>query len=233
MSKRLEGIAEFELRHLALVGLEGNETGKSDAVTEELQTRNGIAEEEHRAEDEQDVLDDTGKGESQGASSANKEDGSNVETEGDAGVGEQHKGAEFGDLEERNKTLGERKHQSVDSSAHGSKVVEGDERVHLEALEENLDHDETRGLESNRQHLADETRHGKCTLAVRSEGNTERDAADNHGKSAGELLEAESERDEQNCNRRESLQHLDEADAKSEVSHVAENEGAGEKGTNG
>lgn len=215
------------------MGLEGNETGKSDTVTEELEAGNGVTEEKHGAKDEEDVLDDTSKGEGQRASRADEENGGNVETESNTGVREKDKGAEVGDLEEGDEALGEGEDQGVDDSADGGKVVERDERVHLEALKENLDHDETRRLKGNGKDLADETRHGKVALTVRSEGNTKGDATDNHGKGTRELFEAESERDEENGNRGESLEHLDEADAEGEVGHVAENEGAREESTDG
>lgn len=218
---------------LALVGLEGNETGKSDTVTEELKASDGVSEEKHGAKNEENVLDNTSESEGQGAGSANEEDGGDVKTESNAGVCEENKGAKVGDLEEGNKTLGEWEHESVDGSANRGKVVEGDEGVHLETLEENLDHDKTRRLESDGKNLADETRHGKVTLSVGSKRHTERDAANDHGKSAGELLEAKCERNEKNGDGSKSLKHLNEADTEGEVSHVAEDERAGEKGADG
>lgn len=215
------------------MSLEGNETGKSDTVTEELEAGNGVSEEEHGAEDEEDVLNNTGKGEGQRAGSADEENGSNVKTERNTGVGEKNEGAEVGDLEEGNETLSEGEDEGVDGSANGGKVVERNERVHLETLEEDLDHDETRRLESNGKDLADETRHGKVALTVGSERHTERDATDDHGESARKLLEAESERNEENGDGGESLEHLDEADTEGKVSHVAEDERAGEESTDG
>lgn len=157
------------IRQSTLVRLEGNETSKSDTVTEELETADSVAEEEHGTEDEEDVLDDTGECQGQRASGANEEDGSNVETESNASVGEEHKGAQVGDLEEGDQTLGEGEHHSVDRSANGSKVVKRDKRVHLEALQKYLDHNEARRFESDSEHLADETRHGKVALTIRSE----------------------------------------------------------------
>lgn len=48
-----------------------DETTESDRVTEELQRCNGVAEDEHRGHDEENVLEDTAKGENEGGGSAN------------------------------------------------------------------------------------------------------------------------------------------------------------------
>ncbi|KAI3475142.1 hypothetical protein L1887_63503 [Cichorium endivia] len=212
-------------RSLTLVRLEGDKAGEGDAVADKLEASDGVAEEEHGAEDEEDVLDDTCEREGQGASGADEEDGGDVEAKGDASVCEEDEGAEVGDLEERQETLGEGKHAGVDGGADGRKVVERDEGVHLEALEEHLDHDETRGLKGDGEHLADEAGHGKVALTVGGECDTKGDAADDHGEGAGELLEAEGERDEQDGDGGEGLEHLDEADAEGESEEQKAEEG--------
>ncbi len=79
-------------RKLTLVRLEGDKTGEGDAVADKLETSDGVAEEEHGAEDEEDVLDDTREREGQGASGADEEDSGDVEAKGDASVGEEDKG---------------------------------------------------------------------------------------------------------------------------------------------
>lgn len=48
-----------------------NETTESDRVTEELQRRDGIAEDEHRGENEEDILEHTGKRKDERGGSAN------------------------------------------------------------------------------------------------------------------------------------------------------------------
>ena len=51
------------------------------------------------------------------------------------------------DLIERRETLCEWKHSEVDERAHRCVVVQGHERVHLQAVEKDLDHDQARCLE--------------------------------------------------------------------------------------
>lgn len=58
---------------LELVGTElvVDETAKSDGVTKELQRGNGVAEDEHGGDDEENVLQHTGEGKDEGRSPAN------------------------------------------------------------------------------------------------------------------------------------------------------------------
>lgn len=58
---------------LELVGAElvVNETGESDRVTEELEGSNGVVEDEHRGNDEENVLEDTAKSEDERRGSTN------------------------------------------------------------------------------------------------------------------------------------------------------------------
>jgi hypothetical protein len=50
-----------------------DETAKSDRVTEELKRCNGVAEDEHRGNDEENVLENTAKRKNEGGGSANLE----------------------------------------------------------------------------------------------------------------------------------------------------------------
>lgn len=76
--------------------------------------------------------------------------------------------------------LNEQAHDSVHDSASGRKVVERDERVHLElgGREELLHHDQTGSLECNTGKLEEETGHDKLDLAVRGNDHTEDDEGD-------------------------------------------------------
>lgn len=122
------------------------------------------AEDKHGARDEQDVLEDTRKRKDKAASCADEEDGSDVEQECNAGVADKDpRPTEFGetlassrnegdipdahDLHERRETLREGNNEQVDQRTDWRVVVQRDKRVHLEAVQENLDHHQTGRLE--------------------------------------------------------------------------------------
>jgi hypothetical protein len=76
--------------------------------------------------------------------------------------------------------LNEQADDSVHDSASGCKVVERDERVHLElgGREELLHHDQAGGLECNTGKLEEETGHDKLDLAVGGNDHTKDDEGD-------------------------------------------------------
>lgn len=125
-----------------LDSLESDKSTESDGVSKVLEWRNHTSKEHHASHDEENVLDDTGQSQDETAGSSNEEDGSDVETEGDGSVGEENEGSKLSEIEERSEAFCEWDQTSVDRCTDRCKVVEGDERVHLESLEEDLDHDE-------------------------------------------------------------------------------------------
>lgn len=92
-------------------------------------------------------LENTSKGQHQATSNAYKENCRNVEQEGEEGIGQQNGRADACKFVEWSKAFGKWKDCQVDDSAYGCIVMERDKRVHLEAVEKHLDHDETRRLE--------------------------------------------------------------------------------------
>lgn len=94
------------------------------------------------------------------------------------------------------------------------------EGTHLEAVKEELDHDQARGFENQSGDLAEETRHDKVELAVGGKGATKRDHlglihgheaaklythADNDNQAAVGVLQTEGKRDQQDDDRVERL----------------------------
>lgn len=132
----------YQSQTSCLDSLESDESTESDGVSKVLERRDDTSKEHHASHDEENVLDDTGQSQDETASGSNEEDGSDVETEGDGSVGEENEGSKLSEVEERSETLCEWDQASVDRCTDRRKVVEGDERVHLESLEEDLDHDE-------------------------------------------------------------------------------------------
>lgn len=76
--------------------------------------------------------------------------------------------------------LSEERDQAVHDGASWGKVVEGDERVHLElgGGEQALNHDQTRSLEYNSSQLVEETNEDKLQLAVGCNHDTNDDKGD-------------------------------------------------------
>lgn len=88
--------------------------------------------------------------------------------------------------------------------------MERDEGVHLEALEENLDHDEPRRLEQDGEDLAHEAKELKLDFSIGGEAAAKGNHSDDGRELAVGLLEPGRERDEEDGDRGKGLEHLDE-----------------------
>lgn len=126
-------------------------------------------------------------------------------------------------------------HQAVHDCAHGCKVVEGYEGIHLElgAGEETLDHDEARGLEDDTSDLEEEASHVELNLAVGCNDHTN----DNEGNIA-ECLEvwwcdSKDPRSDEHSNRCGGFEHLNEGDGEVEVGQVTADQRQREHEANG
>lgn len=140
--------------------------------TEDLERCDVGAEDENRARDEQDVLEDAREREHEPAARTDEEYGGDVEQKRDGRVREedqrsvsrgrhqhQNRSYEHGgtaprerepsdapythDLVERREALGEGQNEEVDERADRCVVVQRHEGVHLETVEQNLDHHQT------------------------------------------------------------------------------------------
>lgn len=92
-------------------------------------------------------LENASKCQDQAASGSHQEYGSDVEQESYTSVGNENQGSNTSQLIEGGKPFGERENKGVDECANGRIVMKRNKRVHLETVEENLDHDKPRGLE--------------------------------------------------------------------------------------
>lgn len=93
---------------------------------------------------EEDILEHTSKSQCQTACGANEEYGSYIESECDSSVCEEDKWTELSKVKEGCESFCEWNQASVDGCTDWSKVVEGNQWVHLESLKQDLHHDETR-----------------------------------------------------------------------------------------
>ncbi len=114
------------------------------------------------------VLEDTSKGEDETRADRDEEDGGDVERKRDTGVRHEDEDADAVQVVQGLKALDERHDNEVDDGADGRVVVERHNGVHLEAVEQDLDHDQARRLEDDGSALADEAEHLKVELAVGS-----------------------------------------------------------------
>jgi len=80
-----------------------------------------------------------------------------------------------------------------------------DQRVHLHAMQEDLNHDETGRLEDDGETLYDEAEQIEAELAVGSEADTAGDHEDDHEQPLVHILDTEDPLDEENCDRVECL----------------------------
>ena len=85
-------------------------------------------------------LEHASQGQNEARAGTDKEHGSYVEAKGDTSVGQEDERADAGELEKRRKALCEREDGEVDERADGCVVMQRDERVHLETVEQYLDH---------------------------------------------------------------------------------------------
>lgn len=105
------------------------------------------------------------------------------------------------------------------------KVIEGDERVHLElSREQSLDHDKSGRLEKDANHLVNDADDNKLDLANRSNDNTHDYDADIAENFQTRICQFEHPSGEQDRNGSTSLEHLDEGNTQVEVGHVAANQ---------
>lgn len=177
------------------------------------------------------VLQYTGEGQDETRSDTDEEDGGDVERECDTGVREENEDANLVEVTEGGKTLDEGHDDRVDDGANGGEVVQRDKRVHLHAVEQDLDHDETRRLEDNGGALADEADELEVNLSIGSEGAAEGDHENDREETRVGLLELEGERDQENADGVERLEHLDEGHGEREVGVVRKNQRSREEST--
>ena len=83
----------------------------------------------------------------QPAPHANQEYRRHIQQERHAGVAQHNQGTDSRHFVEGLEPLGEGDDEEVDEGADGGVVVQGDERVHLESVQQDLDHDEAGGFE--------------------------------------------------------------------------------------
>ena len=79
--------------------------------------------------------------------STDKEHGGHIKAKGNSSVGKEDEGADASDLEERRKALCEWEDGEVDECAHGRVIMQRYKGIHLEAVEQDLDHHQTRSFE--------------------------------------------------------------------------------------
>lgn len=218
---------------LAASGLESDETRKRDSVTKDLDGGNLRAKGNDGRRDEENVLEHTSEGEDKTRTNTDEENGSDVEGEGDTSVRKENEKADLVEVTEGSEALNERHDARVDDRADGGEVVERDKGVHLHAVKQDLDHDETRGLERDGGALTDEADQLEVNLTVGSESAAKGDHQDDGEQASVGLLDLESERDQENADRVERLEHLDEGNRERKVGIVRQNERAREEGTDG
>lgn len=218
---------------LRLVQLECDESTEGDTVTQALERRHDRVENNHGAHNEQDILDDTGEGENQGGCGADEENEGQVEGESAGGVGQENERADFWEVGKRSPALNEGEDESEHAGADGGEVVDRHEGIHLESLEQDLDHDQAGGLEENGDSLENEAEQVESGLAVGGDGDAAGDAE--HDEKLGRVggLKAECDGHEEHGDRGEGFDHLDVGDAEVEVGVVAEDERGGEEGADG
>ena len=78
-----------------------------------------------------DILEHAGQGQDETGSDGDEEDGGDVQSERDPGVGEEDKSADAFEVVERLETLDEEHDGKVDGGADGRVVVKRDQGVHL------------------------------------------------------------------------------------------------------
>lgn len=191
---------------------EHDQTSERDGVSKDLQGGNFGSESKDGSGDEEDILENTGKSQDETRSNTDQKDGGNVQSKRETGVGEENKESNSVESVEWLESLGEGENAKVDDGTDWSVVVEGDNRIHLQPVEEKLNHDQSRGFETERGDLTQESKELKVDFSVGGKGTSSRDKKDDDDQSLVWLLDLEGERDEQDGNRVEGLEHLDERD---------------------
>ena len=209
---------------------------EGNGVTEELQTGDVCAPDQHGGADKHDVLQHTAEGKNDGRSLANQEDDGDVEHESAETVEEEGEETDVVDISHA--ALGDFPDESNDTvhdGADGGEVVERDEGVHLQVgrAEQTLDHGKTEGLEHDTGKLEQDTNDDKVNLA-----NGGNDDTDDNGGDVEELLhvggrDTQGPGSEQDSDGGGSLEHLDEGDGEVEVGQVTADQTQAEEDTDG
>jgi len=153
-------------------GLEQDKATERHGVSKDLHGGDLGPKQKHGAGDQQDVLENASKRQNQPASGSHQEYGSNVKQESDTSVGNENQGSNTSQLIEGGKPFGERENKGVDECANRCIVMKGNKRVHFEAVEEDLDHNKSRGLECDGSGFGDEANEVEVQLSVGGKGNT-------------------------------------------------------------
>jgi hypothetical protein len=210
---------------------------EGDPVAEEVDGGDGVADDGPGEGDEQPVLDDAGDVHGEGRRLADEQEDGEVEREGAEGVGAEDEevrleaagdGAQPGQLDED-------PGHDEEGQAAGRDVVERGDGVERDALggEEDLDEDEARGLEGDGGELQGHAARVEAGLAVRGDGDAERDGehVEHGGGPEGLLLEEHPDGVDGDGHQR--LEHLDEGDGEVDVRGVGEPERERVEGADG
>lgn len=140
---------------------ENDQPNKGDRVSNDLYWCDDRAEYEYGADDQEDVLKDTCQCQDKSTTSTNQEHGSDVKKECDGSVREEDEKAWAADMVHQGveglEAFCERNDEDVDEGADRSIIMQGDERVHLYTLEQDLDHNEAGCFKCNGHRLNDES----------------------------------------------------------------------------
>jgi hypothetical protein len=230
-----------------------DKTTESNRVTEELEWGNDGTPDHHRGGNKEDILENTAEGEDEGGSLANQEDNGNVEEEGSHSVGKENPETDIVNLNHLHLwNLPDESNAEVHDGADWSKVVEGNQWVHLVfgRGEEALDHDETNGLEHDTTGLEEESDEHKLDLSEGGDDDTDdnegdieenlevwlRDTEGPGGNQNGDWSSGLHESDSATNVHKDSggksyLEHLDEGNAQVEVSQVTADQAQTEEET--
>jgi len=168
-----------------------DKTTKRHGVPKDLQGGDLGSKQKDRTGDQQDVLENASKCQNQSASGSHQEYGSNVEQESDTSVGDENHGSNTSQLIEGGKPFGERKNKGVDECANRCIVMKRNKGVHFEPVEQELDHNKTRGLERNGSGLGDEANKVEVQLSVGGKGDTDGNHEDDGRKLLARVLNPE------------------------------------------
>ncbi|PON76969.1 hypothetical protein TorRG33x02_241540 [Trema orientale] len=227
----LFGLKRLELR-MVVIG----HTQERESVAEEIDGCHRILNHRPRERDEQPVLDHARDVHGQRRGLPDEQEHGEVEREGAEGVG-----PEDGEVEvearalPQNRVLDEDPRHEEEDEAARCHVVERGDGVERDPLrgEQDLDHDEPRGLEGHGAELEEDTPGVESGLAVGGHGDAEGDREHvDHGVGLEGLL-LEDDADGVNGDGHEGLEHLDEGDGEVDVGGVGEPEGERVEGPDG
>lgn len=185
-----------------LVGAElvVHQPGEGNGVAEELLASDGVVEQDHGCKDQEHILQDAGHGEDDGGRFADlvnskvsrapckgtrgqtyQENTRNVQKEGHKGVCKQNHRPKTVDIcHGQAGQLDDGSEQAVRHRTRGGKVVERDQRVHLEVAraQQALDQDKTQGLKDDTADLEHEAAEDELDLAEGGDHDTQDDDGD-------------------------------------------------------